>query len=1030
MLLSSFSFCHVSKLKSLTSILCIQFLLLSPILSGQASLRFNHLSSDDGLTSNTTTCLLKDSQGFLWIGTDAGLNRFDGNKVTKYEHIIGDPTSLVNNGVITLFEDTRQRIWIGTDGGLSIFDSDSNKFVNFRTVHTPGDTINFRDGIRAIREFKNKIWIATNSEIVTCPLNSYAFALTSKFKSQDRVPYYFLDNQTAITSSGIWFLSSKGPVYTEDGSNFIYCYHNPDHWPIINQKWYASIFSDCDSIIYFTTFHYRGIYVYRPFAQTLDSIPFTNALEASGIWIRSLSRLNENELMGVSDNNGAFTLNTKSRTSKFYIPDNTNPNSIGSSHGEQIVVDNQKIIYLATDQGLDYVSSSQQPFTVFNTLRTGIGNMKVCIAEDDAGHLWFGTLKKGLFRYTPATGGIIQFEFPDTYNEIWSIYYANNQLLLGTKGGLATFSTISKKFKSLQHEVPKEVQDLTDGPTARFFIKDNSGSFWIVLFPYGLLKYNFDSKEYIHYSPLDSVYHLPGKGTITAAAMDPNGNIWVGCGDNISAINTKDNSIRNLRLTYVDEKVGNISSIKFDREENLWIGTTQLGLFKYNKDDSTFESFHAPQNLSSNSISSMIFDQDNFLWIATTNGINKFNPSDFSFTLYNKSDGLPSDQYSHDASINISPIFMSKNETIYTCSDTYLVSFDPRVLGTNSSFPKIVFPSYSIAGNKYSINSTDKQLNFTYRDKNITFDFFGINFIDPAKTQFEYKLEEYDDHWVKNRNKSTAFYSSLPIGKHLLHIRTTNKSGQFPLNDQETAIWIHVTGPFWKTPEFIFLCLCFCAAVFYSIYKIRLDQFKKIQSIRQKISRDLHDEIGSTLSTISINSLVAEKLAPDHKPELIPVLRSIGESARSATDNMSDIVWAISPNNDTFHDIMERIQIFAFSLLDSRNIKLQMDIPESLESIPLDMQQRKNIYLILREAIHNVAKYSQAKNCLIKGTVNQKMINLQVNDDGKGFDNVNSSLGGNGFINMQQRASELNAQFHIRSEKQKGTQVSLEFEFA
>jgi ligand-binding sensor domain-containing protein len=136
--------------------------------------------------------------------------------------------------------------------------------------------------------------------------------------------------------------------------------------------------------------------------------------------------------------------------------------------------------------------------------------MKVCIAEDDAGNLWFGTLQQGLYCYTPSTGKYISFPLPGLYNNIWSLYYENNELLIGARGGLARFSTTTKKFRSLKQEVPKAVQELTDCPTTSI-LKDNSGSFWIALYPYGLIKYNFTSKEYIHYTAVDPIYACQGK---------------------------------------------------------------------------------------------------------------------------------------------------------------------------------------------------------------------------------------------------------------------------------------------------------------------------------------------------------------------------------------------------------------------------------------------------------------------------------------------------------------------------------------
>jgi len=649
--------------------------------------------------------------------------------------------------------------------------------------------------------------------------------------------------------------------------------------------------------------------------------------------------------------------------------------------------------------------------------------MEVGVAEDDQGTLWFSTNSNGLFSYVPGTGKIEQFPFPGNYNKIWSLYYEGNKLLLGTSGGFATFSTVSKKFTSLYKEIPKMIQELTDCPST-FILKDKSGSYWIALYPYGLLKYNFQTREYIHYTSIDSVYKLPGVGTITSATLVDNGTLWIGYNsNNLSEINTYTNSIRSFKINSKEDSgiVGSISSITHDNKGNLWIGTTQAGLFKYKIATDSFTSYDTRKNLSSNMLGSMVFDHDNNLWINTSNGLNKFDTATETFTSYNSSDGLPSNQF------NSTPNFITNDGTIYTSSDIYLISFNPRDLQQNTSLPLIGFTSYKKSGEQFIIKSTDECLNFSYQDKMITFDFFGINFIDPAKTQYAYMLEPSENTWNYSGIPS-AIYTTLSPGDYTLRIKASNKAGEW--NGPEKVMKIHVSGPFWLTWWFITLCFAFCILLVYGIYQIKMTENKKIQAIRNKISKDLHDDIGSTLGSISIFSTAAEMMKEEQYPEIISTLNQIGVNARSAMENMSDIVWAINPMNDTFKNLMERLQIYAYKILEAKNINLQFDISEDLYHAKLNLQQRRNIYLILREAIHNVAKYSKANHCTIIAEIVNKKINLQIKDDGLGFEPITKSLGGNGFIHMKQRAEELNAVFTVFSEKLKGTILTLQFKYS
>jgi ligand-binding sensor domain-containing protein len=1004
---------------------CLVLLLVLSNVNGQTPLRFNHLTSDDGLSSSLITSLLKDHQGFLWIGTNAGLNRFDGSSVLTYNHRIDDSTSLPIDYINFLFEDDRHRIWISTKLGLSILYPESEKFFNYAQVMVDTQTIDFSEDLKAIRQFDNQIWLVTTTKIIVTPVDTLNFKVVfNDLPPHGKAPGYFFPKCITSSTNGIWFLSSHGPVYTKDGKQFYSRFNNPNQWPIFNKKGYTSaMMCDGDSLLYFAMPYFSGLFSYHITSGQFDSIPFSHQPGSEHTMIISLSQKHHHEIWGSTVNEGLVSFNTITREIHFYKADKNNPNAINTNQSSQIILDELGTVFVATDRGLNYSNSLQPPFRVYNTYYTELAGESVSVAEDEKGVLWLATWEKGLFSYNPITGFIKQYTFPGDYNTIWSLYYDKGELTLETEGGLATFSVSSKKFKKIEFPYSPFITNLTKYRTI-FMHKDQEGYFWLGYYAGGILKLNCSTGEYLHFSINDSLHPFPNR-YISSISIDEHENLWALFSSNdIVHLNTTDNTFTTIHIPGVDE-IRSLSPSKFiqsDLHGTIWIAYSHIGLLKLDPLTNQFKVFDKRNRLSSTLLGSIVVDHANALWISTAAGINKFDPITETFTLYNKADGLNSNQF------DSSPMISSRNGMIYVWSDNSILSFDPTEIHPNPNLPSLILSSYKKSGESFFISPEVEEIKFNYKDKIISFEFNGINFIDPSKTQYAYFLDGYDEDWNYVEKGNIATYTSLPAGDYILRIKATNKFGMWDV--PEKVMMVHVSGPFWRTWWFVLSCFLLAMILVYSIKQYQFVQFKKIQAIRNRISKDLHDDIGSTLSSISINSSVAERMNADQYPEIISALSYIGNSTRAAMENMSDIVWAINPANDTFKNMMDRLQIFAYKILGAKNISLQMDIPESLQHTKLTMPQRKNIYLIMREAIHNVAKYSEATYCNVSAEIVKKKINLLIKDDGVGFDEISKSLGGNGLLNMKQRADELNAVFHIHSEKLKGTSLSLQFEYS
>ncbi len=218
-----------------------------------------------------------------------------------------------------------------------------------------------------------------------------------------------------------------------------------------------------------------------------------------------------------------------------------------------------------------------------------------------------------------------------------------------------------------------------------------------------------------------------------------------------------------------------------------------------------------------------------------------------------------------------------------------------------------------------------------------------------------------------------------------------------------------------------------------SLYRYRLRQVLKFYELRNSIARDLHDEIGSTLSSISLSSAILLRLPGGLSDDSKALLARIGDQAQTTMEAMSDIVWTINTKNDALGKVVERLFSFAAEILEPLGTRIALDAEEHLKSIRLDMNQRKNLYLFCKEALNNIAKHSGATTAELRFSKSGHKLSVHIVDNGSGFDTtagdeVTASLGGNGLGNLRQRAKELGGEVTISSARGKGTSIMLEFE--
>jgi signal transduction histidine kinase len=289
-------------------------------------------------------------------------------------------------------------------------------------------------------------------------------------------------------------------------------------------------------------------------------------------------------------------------------------------------------------------------------------------------------------------------------------------------------------------------------------------------------------------------------------------------------------------------------------------------------------------------------------------------------------------------------------------------------------------------------------------------------------------LEGLDKEWTEAGAGRSVTYANLSSGKYFFKVKSQNADGIE--TSHITTVPIYIYPPWWRTWWAIALYICCAALVSYAFIYYRKRNQAHLSKVRQKIASDLHDDIGSTLNSISVYSEVAIVQFEANPVNSKQLLQKMGGASRQMIETMNDIVWAINPLNDQFENVIQRMQYFAGELLSGKDILLQFDIAAGARSIRLAMDQRKNIYLIFKEAVNNAYKYSQAKTVTVNIATSANNLLMTISDDGTGFiltepSLTEPSLQGNGLNNMKFRSKEIHAHLQISSWPQKGTRIEL-----
>jgi signal transduction histidine kinase len=540
---------------------------------------------------------------------------------------------------------------------------------------------------------------------------------------------------------------------------------------------------------------------------------------------------------------------------------------------------------------------------------------------------------------------------------------------------------------------------------------------WIGLWTSGLYWLN-TQRGVLHYFSKDTLHGSFLKSNALISGFADGDDFWVGYngGFGFSKYSRPENTWSHYNPRHdegFNSNSGTISAITKDPKNRVWIGTHGGGVFRFDQKTNTYIHYGQTQGLNSNYINSILSDTAGNLWISTSDGMNYLDQERNVIRSLNMDLVFPDNDLRPNGIQGVDGKF-------YFFYQDQFIEVSPWLYQTNRQPLPMALSSFTVLDQEKIIPDPGSPVQLSYKENFFSFGFSMIKSDPMKKVNYAYQLVGFDKDWIPT-SRPYVQYTNVPEGHYRFQVKAMNEAGDWsaPLLDLD----IRIKPPFWRTWWFISLCIVLLAAGVHLFYRYRIGQVKKLLAVRAKISRDLHDEVGSALSSIHVYSTVATKTMQKNPEVSQDALKMINVNSKQVMENMSDIVWAINTGPQSGISLEKKLKNYGFELLTPLGISTKYSIDHRAEQQLIHIEARKNVLLIAKEAMNNIARYSKASEAVIQVGLADHHLILHVEDNGVGFDTQNRRSG-NGLFNMQKRTESMGGRFLLTSSAGRGTVIS------
>jgi len=1013
-----------------------------PVVDGR-NIRFTRISTADGLSQTRVAQIVQDDRGFMWFGTQYGLNRYDGYKFKVFVHDSRHSNSLGGVYISSLFKDRSGALWIGCDQSLDRFDPTTETFTHYSADSENPEGLS-GTVVHISQDRTGMLWLATGSGLHRMDPRTGQIV---HYRHNPNDPAGLSSSDVKWTGedrSGTFWVGTSEGLDAFDRETGKVTLRVPLH-----EEVQISFYEDRFGVFWITYASGTGLAVfdrktnrvtrYSLYKRDPESTALTGVMgiledREGTLWLGSPGAgllqfdregrrfiryrnkpgdpdsLAEDKVIALfEDREGNIWTGLHSMGPNHFAArqpvfetlrhEAGNPKSLRMNFVNAIYEDRQGILWIGNDDGLDRIDRKKGEYSHWNS-GLGVKPMVIMIGEDLPGNLWVGTYGHGLNRYDRRTG----------------------------------------RFKTYRHN-PADASSLSNDAVYKLFI-DHTGTLWVATDD-GLNRFDPATDNF-------RVYKVDGQSRLSqsyiSVAEDRQGALWLGT--HYSGLHRFDPATGQFTVYKFNPNVPGslqdnlVPSVYLDHSGNIWVGT-QIGLEKFNPPTHTFTAYDEGDRPPGNTVSCILEDQRGDLWMSTNKGLSRFNPLRNTFTHYSVADGLPGNDLT-----GWNACFKSPSGEMFFGGFPGAIAFHPDSVVDASYVPPIVLTDFRLSGTPVEVGTGSLlQRSITYTDwltlapkQNVfSLGFSALSFLSPSTNRYRYKLDELDREWNEvASDQRVVNYTTLPAGTYTFRVQGAIDRGAW--SEPGAVLRIQVLPPWWATWWFRAACAALTLILLWCAHYFRIHQIAQQFNMRleervrerTRIARELHDTLLQSLHGLMFRFQAARNMLPRRPDEAIQALDGALTRTEEAIAESRDAIQDLRSGPLAGNDLTHLVNALGQELVGSK--ETSSDSPTfrvTVEGTPQSLHPafQDEIYAIAREALRNAFRHAHARAIEAEIRFSDHLIRIRIRDDGKGINPAVLKEGGLaghwGLPGLRERAKALSAHLDFWSEVGAGTEVEL-----